>query len=148
MTEYTSSEYKFKASFPGAPTIKEQTAVGIRLKIFATEARNGAYMIGVADMPIPANESDAQIQTRLDGARDGAIQNVGGVLATSDRITLDGKYPGREFTANVTKPANGVIRARVYLVGTRMYQVMVVGTNSYAHSTEANTFMSSFKLLP
>jgi hypothetical protein len=147
-TEFTSTEYKFKATFPGSPKVDEQTALGVKFKMFSTDSRNGGVAVGVADMPIPPNEAEAEIQKRLDGARDGAIQNVGGKQRSSDRITLDGKYPGREFSADLTKPANAQLRARIYLVGTRLYQVLVVGTSNYVNSAEANTFLNSFKLLP
>src|SRR5262245_2198347 len=147
MTEFTSTEYKFKAKFPGKPKEQEQSALGIKFRMFATESRNGAYMVGVADMPIPANEPSELIEQRLDGSRDGAIKNVGGTLKSSSPIKLAGKYPGREFTASITQPAPGLLRARVYLVGTRLYQVMVLGKDSYATSTEANTFLDSFQLL-
>ena len=146
MTEFTSTEYKFKASFPSKPTEQEQTASGIKFKMFATESKNGAYMVWVADIPIPANESDAMLQQRLDGARDGAIKNVGGTQKSSSASTLAGKYPGREFSAGITQPTEGLLRARIYLVGTRLYQVMVIGIDSYANSSEATAFLNSFKL--
>lgn len=149
MTEYKNTEYKFKAMFPGTPKVDTQTApVGVSFKMFSTEARNGAYMIGVADMPIGENEPAHQTQARLDGAQAGAIGNVGGSLKASREVTLDGKYPGREFSAAITKPMTGQVRARIYLVGKRLYQVMVVGTDSYTTSSQANQFLDSFGLLP
>jgi hypothetical protein len=147
MTEFTSTEYKFKAKFPGKPTEQEQTAVGIKFKMFMTEARNGAYAIGVADMPIPANEPTELVEKRLDGARDGAIKNSNGTLKSSNPIKLAGKYPGREFTASITQPTQGLLRGRIYLVGTRLYQVLVMGKDSYTNSAEASAFLESFQLL-
>lgn len=41
----------------------------------------------------------------------------------------------------------GQIRARIYLVGNRLYQVMVIGTDSYTTSSGANAFLDSFKLI-
>ena len=35
---------------------------------------------------------------------------------------------------------------RVYLVGTRLYQVMVMGTKDYAASKEADAFLDSFQV--
>lgn len=148
MTEFTSPEYKFKATFPGAPKQQEKTEAGLKFKVYSTEARNGAYMVMVSDIPIPANEPDEELQARLDGAQDGAVRGAGGTLKTSTKITLDGKYPGREFSARITQPANGQVRVRIYIVGSRVYQVMVIGTDGYATSTEADTFLNSFKLVP
>lgn len=146
MTDFASAQYKFKTKFPGAPKEESKPMAGTTLKMFATESRNGAFMVGVADMPIPANESDEMLQNRLDGAQAGAIGNVGGTLKDSKKVTLAGKHPGRDFTATITKPVTGLIRAQVYLVGTRMYQVMVVGTESFVKSADADLFFSSFAL--
>jgi hypothetical protein len=148
MAEYTNSQYKFTAMFPGTPKEQSQSAAGVAFKMFGTEDKNGAFMVGVGDMPIGENESAEQTRMRLDGAQAGAIANVGGSLKASKDVQLDGKYPGREFSASITKPTTGQVRARVYLVGRRMYQVMVIGTDSYATSARANQFMDSFKLTP
>src|SRR5689334_6788612 len=86
--EFASKEYKFKATFPEKPKIAEQKEQGIVFKMFGTEAKNGAYMVGVSDLPIPEDETVDQIQTRLDGARDGAINNIGGKQTSSKKIKL------------------------------------------------------------
>jgi hypothetical protein len=122
-------------------------AAGAELTMFGVESKDGMYGIGVADLPIPDGETAAQIQDRLDGARDGAVRNINGTLTSSSSITLGKqKYPGREFHATITKPKVGQVRARVYLVGKRVYQVIVMGTNEYATSKEATAFLDSFRL--
>src|SRR4051812_35251067 len=83
MTEFKSPEYKFKAKFPGKPKAEDQMVRGVRVKTFAVESRNGMSGVFVSDMPIPANEPDAKIQDRLDGARDGAIGKAGGTQLSS-----------------------------------------------------------------
>ena len=148
MQDFTSTQLKFKARFPGKP--KEQSQSGpfnTTMTMFAVESRNGVYMVGVADLPIPTGESDAMIQNRLDGSRDGAVRNIDGTLKTSGAITLNGKYPGREFVASVTKPQQGQVRAKIYMVGTRLYQVMVIGTDSYATNSQATEFLNSFQVI-
>ena len=151
--DFTSKEWKFSARFPDEPKEKTQTAPlpggggSIKFTIFISEARDGGCVVGVADMPIPARESDAIVQLRLDGARDGALKNVGGTLKESKEIRLAGKYPGREFTATITQPMQGQVRARIYFVGTRLYQVMVMGTDDYTTSKQADAFLDSFQLL-
>lgn len=147
MTDFTSAEFKFKAKFPGTPKTEDQTSAGIKIKMFAVETRNGMCGIAVSDAPIPPDAPAATIQNALDGARDGAIKGVGGTSKSSAPVTLGGKYPGREFSATVTQPTSGLMRARVYLVGPRLYQVMAVGTESYVNSAEVNEFMNSFQLL-
>jgi hypothetical protein len=133
--------------FPAKPKQTDKMELGIKVKMFLVEERDSAYMVVVADMPIPVRESERQLQNRLDGARDGAINNVNGKLKSSSPITLNGKYPGREFTASITKPIQGQIRARVYLVNKRLYQVMLLGTDSWATSPQATDFLNSFQLV-
>jgi len=148
MEEFTSQEYKFKAKFPGKPKQEERAGpFNTKIIAFGTESRDGAYMVGVADMPIPAGEPDRVIQERLDGSVDGAVRNSGGTNQKSNPLTLAGKYPGREFSASIAKPKQGQIRGRIYLVGTRLYQVLVMGTDSYATSSQANDFLNSFQVI-
>jgi hypothetical protein len=143
--EFKSADGGFKVLMPGTPKEKTQATPGGELKMYLVEERNGAYMAGFANTPIPPNESEAQTQNRLDGARDGAVRNINGTLVKDTKIKLAGKEPGREIEANL--PQNkGIIRARFYIVGSRMYQVMVVGTKSFAGSADATKFLDSFAL--
>jgi hypothetical protein len=145
--EFVSKDWKFAAKFPSEPKKVEQEAAGVAFTMYSTADRNGAFMVGVADLPAGDNEPAEQTKARLDGAEAGASGNVGGKLKDSKDVTLGKqKYPGREFTATITKPAEGEVRARVYLVGKRMYQVMVVGTKEYANSPAATAFLDSFRL--
>lgn len=145
-TEFSSAACKFKAKFPGTPKEQSQMAAGVQMKMFATESRNGVFAVSVADMPIPANEPAEKIDERLDGAQAGVIKNVNGTLKDSKKVKLADKYAGRDFTATISKPMEGLIRARVYLVGKRLYQVMVMGTEDFVKSKDADQFFESFAL--
>jgi hypothetical protein len=145
LQEFASAEGRFKVLMPRTPKQQNQGAAGMVLKAFLVEDRDGAYMAAFMDMPIPANEPEAQIEVRLNGGRDGAIQNLNGRLVREGRVKLDGKYLGRDFEADVPNKKM-VLRARFYIVGSRMYQVMVMGTRAYAHSTEATRFLESLTL--
>ena len=146
LEEFSFPQYKFKAKFPGKPKEEDQGAGVATMKAFSVDTRNGAYMVGVADMPLPDGESAEMIQTRLDGARDGAVRNINGSLQSSNAVTLNGKYPGREFSAAITKPKQGQVRAKVFLVGKRMYMIQVIGTDSFCTSSQATEFLNSFVL--
>ena len=155
MEDYTSKEWGFRAKFPGKPQVKQQSqsvaGQTIQFTMFMVESRNWAYMVGVSDMPLPDGETQAQIQRRLDDARDGAVGNIGATLSSSSEITFQGKYPGREFAAKLPPipngPSDGQIRCRIYLVGKRMYQTMVLGTPKYVNDARATEFLNSFQLL-
>ena len=136
----------FKVQMPGTPKDQSTTAAGIQMKAFVTEERNGAYFVSYADLPIPPNESPAQIQTRLDGSRDGSLSNIGGKLASESKIQLSGKYPGRDIRAEV--PSKKMFaREQVFIVDRRLYSLIALGTQSWVNSAESNKFFDSFALL-
>ena len=111
--EFKSPAGGFKVLMPGNPKEQTQNTPGGALKMYAVEERNGAYMAGFVDTPIPPNEPEAKTQQRLDGARDGAVGNIKGTLVRESKIQLAGKNPGREIEANL--PQNkGIVRARFY----------------------------------
>jgi hypothetical protein len=139
--EFVSTEGKFRVQMPGTPMQKRQRIGPVSLVMYTLENRDGAYMAGYCDVPIPFNEPEWQTQRRLDGAREGAIRNVNGGLLKENRIRLHGRDPGREIEANV--PGKGIIRARFYVVGRRMYQMMVIGTPAFARSADATRFLDS-----
>ncbi len=145
--EFTSQEGKFKVQMPGTPKKQEQETFGAKLVTYSVEQRNGAYAANFADMPIPAGESAEKLEDRLDGAQAGALGNIKAKLIDSKKVTLENKYPGREFNGEL--PDNkGMIRARVFLVNTRMYQIIVIGTKSFVNSADASKFLNSLTLVP
>ncbi|WP_439630013.1 hypothetical protein [Gemmata sp.] len=152
MEEFDSKEWKFKAKFPGKPESKSQAAPipgggQVTMHMFSKEERNGAFVVGIGDLPLPDGMSPADVQNSLDGARKGAIDNVKGELQTSSPITLQGKYPGREFTAKVARGTTDLlIRSRIFMAGKRQYQVMVMGDASFMSDARVTEFLDSFQV--
>ncbi|MBA4065535.1 MAG: hypothetical protein C0501_17830 [Isosphaera sp.] len=146
--EYVSDEWGFVAKFPAEPKVRREQAGGGSFTMFLTDNKDGACMVMAADVPgVGDNEPAAQTQTRLLGAQNGSISGVGGKLKDEKVIKLAGtQYPGREFSAAITKPATGLMRGRVYMVGKRMYTVVVQGTTAYANGPEAKALFDSFRL--
>lgn len=145
LKEFSSPEGKFKVKMPGTPQKKNQDAGGIQVNAYAVEGRNGAMIVAYSDIPIPPNESEAQIQARLDGSRDGMLKNSNATLTKETKIQLPGGHFGREVHANLNNK-KGEFRARFWLVGTKLYQVMAMGTPSFTNSEDATTFLQSFEL--
>jgi hypothetical protein len=145
LKEFSSAEGGFKVKMPGSPKKQSQPAAGTTLHTYSVEGRSGAMIASYGDMPIPAKEPEAKIQDRLDGARQGMLKNVNATLVKETKIQLPGGHPGREITADL--PAGkGIMRARIFLVDTRLYQILVVGVPTFANSTDATTFLESFEL--
>lgn len=143
--EFASADGRFKVQMPGTPTEKTETAAGTSMKTFVIEDKNGGYMVAFADLPIPAAESEQQLEMRLDGARDGALRNVNASLTKENRIKLNGKYPGRDIEATIPDK-KGALREKMYVVNQRLYQVLVIGNPSFVNSAAATKFLDSFAL--
>jgi hypothetical protein len=144
---FSTDEGRFTAWMPAAPKGEKLTAAGVPLKAFNVEEKDGAYVVAYADMPVARGVSADQAQTALDFARDGMVRNVNAQLTGESRIWLAGKYPGREVRAELPGKV-GIVRARLYLVDRRLYQVMVVGRAPWANSADAGQFLNSFALKP
>jgi hypothetical protein len=142
--EYTSEQGGYKITFPRAPLEKTEQAMGIGIKMVYVEDRNGVFVAGYSDMPIPANEPWAKVQDRLQGSQMGMLQNTGG-HPTKTNIHK-GPPPRIEFEGTVTRPMQGKVRAKVYLQGKRLYQVFVMGTEAYVDSRDATRFLDSFEI--
>lgn len=145
-TEFVSPDGKFKVKFPGEPEVKVESAAGIVLKMYLVESWGRSYMVGWADVPLPSWESESRTKSRLFDGRDGALKAVNGKSnGTSKTIQLLDRFPGLEFGGT----AEGKhLRARIYLVGTRMYQLLVAdGTESFPTSAAADEFFNSFEVI-
>jgi hypothetical protein len=135
----------FSVSFPSTPTNKTQNVPtekgSFELRAYLTEVGNTALFVGVCDYGSAIN--DRTPNQVLQGAKQGAAENVNAHITTEQNITL-GIYPGVAFEAD-----NDTMHfsARVYLVGTTLYQAL---TASPIKEPYAGTqrFLNSFQLIP
>jgi hypothetical protein len=84
----------------------------------------------------------------LDGAVHG-MTSTNWSVQSQTTIKLDG-HPGREVSFEVnspTAPEKGIGKARMYLVGKRLYQTIIVGRSSKVTQEELDNFLGSFALL-
>ena len=134
----------FSASFPSVPDMQKKMvptdAGSFELRAYIAQDGLAAVFVGVCDYgSAVANRSSDLV---LDGAQEGAISNVSGHLVSGRKITL-GTYPGREFEAENDSMH---FSARVYLVGTTLYQTLTAAPlgSPYAGTTR---FLDSFQLI-
>ena len=138
----------FKISMPAKPTEKKQqvkVAKGhLNVSLLIAEGRKDATFV-LSHCDYAATEvKRADLERRLDQARDGAVENSGGKLRKEQLIELiDGnkRHPGRDLL--IDKNGEVIARIRIYVVERRLYQVMVLGNPP---AKDANTFMDSFRL--
>ncbi|MSQ94007.1 MAG: hypothetical protein EXR98_05560 [Gemmataceae bacterium] len=144
----TSKDGGFKIGMPGKPAESKRkvlTATGhLDVTLLVAEGRNGAaFAISYCDY----SEDDVKkrdLEKRLDHARDGAVSSSGGKLQSERIADLrdgDNLHRGRDLI--IEKNGGIIARMRIFLVGRRLYQVMVLGT---APTKEAGIFLDSFEL--
>lgn len=145
--EFSSAEGAFTVLMPGDPEAQVDTvntAAGrLDLHSFMVEQGDRVYGVSYADYPEVAVEG-SDPETMLDGARDGAVANVQGTLLSELIISLEG-HPGREIKVEV---AGGeyTLQARIFLVDSRLYQILVGTPIDDAFSTDVDRFLDSFAL--
>ncbi|MBA4187378.1 MAG: hypothetical protein C0467_05090 [Planctomycetaceae bacterium] len=156
LEEFISKEGKFKVKFPGKPEVKQQDVkeqaggkvVQVKLLMYTKTYANESYMIAVAELPIAVDPTAIETRLLLEASRDGAIARSKSTLESSKSVLLQGRYQGMELLAKgpTDGPPGSALRGRVYLVGKRQYQTLVVGTAAATQDARANEFLDSFQV--
>jgi len=134
----------FSASFPFEPQFSKRdvpTEKGnFELRAYLVEDGQAALYVGVCDYGTAI--SDRTPDQVLDGAQQGAIDNVNAHLVSGKKITL-GVYPGREFEAD-----NDTMHftARIFLVGSTLYQTLTAAPLGKPYDG-VQRFLDSFQLI-
>jgi hypothetical protein len=142
---YSYSSNGFSASFPYEPKFSKQNVPtdkgNFELRAYLVEDGQAALYVGVCDYGSAI--SDRTSDQVLDGAQQGAIDNVKAHLISGKKITL-GVYPGREFESE-----NDTLHftARIYLVGTTLYQTLTAAPLGKPYDG-VQRFLDSFQLIP
>ncbi len=143
--EFVSKEYRFRAQFGGVPKVIEKVGV-TQSTVYSVERPAGVFRVTITDLPIPADDPAERASAYLISAKDDLIRAARAAQTADASTTLAGKYPGRAFAATFGGAEPGAMRARIFLVGKRLYQVLAVGTAEYANSDAATAFLDSFQL--
>lgn len=149
--EYKSAEDGYTVLFPGNPKVqsfKLSTVAGpLPVRIVRYEP-SAELVLSVTTTSYPKEFSAVAPEKLFDGmlkemeAADGKAKDEtpdGGLTLGSEKV------PGRQWRIESRKT---VVRVRVYLVGSRLYQVMANGSKAGADSPLADEFFASFRLDP
>jgi hypothetical protein len=134
----------FSALFPAQPQEQKQNvptdAGTFELRAYLVTEGPSALFVGVCDYGTAVNGRDPQ--TVLNGAQQGAIDNVKAHLISGSKMTL-GAYPGLAFEAENDSMH---FSARIYLVGSTLYQALVASSLQQPYADTAR-FLDSFQLI-
>jgi hypothetical protein len=147
--EFVSTPGRFSILFPGAPSDSVQKIEGgeIHFHRLRTQVE---YSVIYADSPTPI-ESEETARNVLDGGAQGAVASLSGELLELKEITL-ATHPGRALKAKL--PDGKIVRARMFLVSQRLYQIAITTPTEAGSPVEqtsfyelaATKFLNSFKL--
>lgn len=100
------------------------------------------YSVSIADYPEKVVAS-SPAEAFLNEGRDGLTNQLKGTLKNEEALTINGVYPGKAYTV---ASDNGEVRARNYLVGPRLYTLLVLYNPSIG-APGADEFLGSLELI-
>lgn len=153
-----SIEGEFKLEFPDTPKYSTETVPTVKgdvtMDSFSyqepdSSKENFIYMIAFTKYPdsfFPNGLSDSsQIDTVLNNAVNGAVQNTNGNLISNKSISFNG-FQGKEAKISISDNAY-IIKMRLYIVGLTLYTVQVIYDKKNDDNNTATYFFNSFELI-
>ncbi|MBS1911721.1 MAG: hypothetical protein JST22_07030 [Bacteroidetes bacterium] len=152
-TPFQSKDGRFSFTFPDGfsepspSTMPLETAVGnLKMKVFtSTKGSGSVFLAAYIDYPKKAFTEGTEVM--LDGAENGAMENLGGTVDTKHSIAIDGN-PGRSLVFHGNNKGTDIFgRVDYYIVKPRLYQILYL-TDSQENLTDDNitNAFSSFAL--
>jgi hypothetical protein len=137
----------FSIGMPAEPQVeRKQVPLGantVNTAAFSSRTEDGTiYSISTADYPERLVASRPP-EALLNEGKDGLVKQVQGTIKEEADVTLDG-YPGKSYT--VSSPVVGEVKARNFLVGPRLYTLLVIYNPNHPNTT-ADEFLTSLKLV-
>ncbi len=144
-----SKEGKFSVTLPDKPaekTNKVKTDVGeLDLHSFLVDQNDRAMVVMYSDYPA-GSVGAANADKVLAGCIEGNVKSLKGKLASEEKITTGkAKHVGREIRIEMPDK-KGIYRARLFLVGDRLYQVVALGPDDFAKGKAVDAFLNSFAI--
>lgn len=143
---YASGAGRYKVIFPGPVKTEsygvKQDKVDLKVTIDSVELLAGvSFLVSYID----ASEEVAKSPPgpRFDKIRDANKGTTGKVLEEKELTVGIEKYIARDV---LIENANGCIRNRIVIAGTRLYQVMIQGSKDVVTSPSADRFIASFEV--
>jgi hypothetical protein len=149
---FVSPKGRFRIRFPGVPRESDQkvntTSGPLVIHTTSHSASDGSeYVVAYFDLAAKPDQMPAAT-TVLEGALSGMVSSGGWKVTSKKAIKID-EYPGLDVTGDVRTPGGAALgRTRIYLVGSRLYQVVLIGPKSKSRSNDFAKALESFELLP
>jgi hypothetical protein len=144
--EYKPEGAGYSLEMPGEWTVTQQTVdtkVGSIVMHTATvDQGSRVYMTIYAAYP-EADVAGKPVSPILDGARDGAVNNVHGTLRSEQRILVS-NYPGRFIIVDAPQ---GVFIDKFFLLDNKLIQALVGGSPGIETEATTTRFLDSLRVV-
>lgn len=150
--ELTVPEGGFAILMRGAPEYFPQqldTPAGkMSAYLYSSDRPDAYFAVGYIDYPL-ALTVGAVPEKIFAGVRDTWVKRIDARPGPLTPLTLAGKYPGVQFTAEGKyKDRGAVVEGRLYLVDQRLYQIVAISEKGAIAQGVINRFLESFRLIP
>lgn len=139
----------YKIVLPGTVTTETQSQAGMTMYLLrAMPSKDAVFGVAVSDGRLPAERRALGAEILLNDACNGSsanLEQMGAVEVARKSINLK-DYPGKQLTMKIAQ-AKGYMLLRGYLVGTRLYILMVGGKGLHEKHPDVQNFFDSFQIL-
>jgi hypothetical protein len=147
---FVSKDGKFSVALPGKPTEKmNKVKVGdaeATLYVFSIDQKEPKCGYVITYLDYPKGTVGAEKEKFVAGVVERNVANLKGKVASNEAVTLGKqKHPGRDVRVELADKKQ-LYRARVFLVGDRVYQVVVLGAEEFVKGKEVDDYLASFKV--
>ena len=130
----------FSIMMPARPEEETRPGDDFTAHLFSSTTDNAIYTVAYGDY---APSVRFNVDDELAASRDNFLQRVDASLKTTKPLTMDGRN-GLEFTA---ENAQASFKSRVFIFGTRFYQIAVAVLRGKDDAENSNRFFASFELI-
>lgn len=154
LAQHTLATGRFEVLFPDAPTLEERqatTALGTFLtRSWTLELGPDTWILAETEYPRGVLERFG-VAALLATARDEAVGTVAATLEQETPVELEPQVPWAPFPGvelHARSPVGALVSARIYLVDTRLYQLIRVRLARSADEASFEVFTGSFRIRP
>ncbi len=148
LQQYNSVEGDFSIKLPGKPQLSKEALSGsqdVQHQLIAGDS-NGVYLVSWQDSPkLAASSEEKQLQA-LKVSREGLEKRFSSQLIKENKIPFRDKVVALRFQLQLPEK-RCKLHGTFFFANSRLYQIMVIGTDEFVSSRQAKDVLDSFQWL-
>jgi hypothetical protein len=139
----------YKVIMPGSTKTETQRQAGLTMHMLrSSPSKDATFGVATSEGSLPADRQNLSADILLNDACNGSAANLeamGAVEVARKSITLQ-NFPGKQLTMKISQ-ARGYMILRGYMVGSRLYMLVVGGKGLHEKHPDVVKFFESFQIL-